>query len=52
MDAERWMQELEMLDKVRQSVRAKERAEAAEQEEQVRQKAEKRAWLRELGRKA
>jgi hypothetical protein len=51
MSAERWMQELEMLEKVRQSVRAKERAEAAEQE-RIRQEAEKRAWMRELGQKA
>ena len=49
MTAERWMQELEMMDKVRQAVNAKEKAKAEEQE-QIRQDAEKRAWLRELER--
>ncbi len=49
MDAERWMQELEMWEKVRHDVLAKEKAEAAEQE-RTRQETEKRAWLRELGR--
>ena len=48
MNAERWMQQLEMWEKARQQVRAKERAEAAEQE-RIRQEAEKRTWLRELG---
>jgi hypothetical protein len=47
MSAERWMQELEMVDKVRKDVLAKERVQAAEQEV-IRQDAEKRAWLREL----
>lgn len=47
MSAERWMQELEMMEKARKQVRAKERAEAAEQE-RIRQEAEKRAWMREL----
>lgn len=37
-----------MKEKVRRQLRAKERAEAAE-EERIRQEAEKRAWLRELG---
>jgi len=49
MDAERWMQELEMWEKVRHDVLAKEKAEAAEQE-RTRQETEKRAWFRELGR--
>ena len=49
MDAERRMQELEMIEKVRQAVLAKENAKAAEQEK-IRQDAEKRAWLRELER--
>lgn len=40
-----------MLEKARQDVLAKEKAEAAEQE-RIRQEAEKRAWIRELGRKA
>jgi len=47
MDAERWMKQLEMVDKVRQRLHTKEKAEAAE-EEAIRQEAEKRAWLREL----
>lgn len=51
MDAERWMKELEMIDKVRRDLRAKERAEAAEQE-RIRQESERRAWMRELGLKA
>jgi len=48
MDAERWIKQLEMLEKVRQDVLAKEKAQAAE-EERIKQEAEKRAWLRELG---
>jgi len=48
MDAERWIKQLEMLEKVSQQIRAKERARLAE-EEKIRQEAEKRAWLRELG---
>jgi len=48
MDAERWMQEIEMIEKIRRAVLAKEKAQAAE-EERMRQEAEKRAWLRELG---
>jgi hypothetical protein len=51
MDAEQWMQELAMLDKVRHDVLDKEKAEAAKQE-RTRQEAENKAWLRELGRKA
>ena len=51
MTAERWIQELEMMDKVRQAVNAKEKAKAEEQE-QIRQDAERRAWLRELKRAA
>jgi len=51
MDAERWMQELEMWEKVRHGVLAKGKAEATEQE-RTRQETEKRTWLRELGRKA
>ena len=51
MTAERWMQELEMMDKVRQAVNAKEKA-MAEEQEQIRQDAERRAWLRELKRAA
>jgi hypothetical protein len=50
MDAERWMKQLEMNEKVRQAVLAKEKVKLAE-EERIRQEAEKRAWLRELGRK-
>jgi len=49
MDAERWIRETEMTARVRQAVRVKERAQADE-EESIRQEAEKRAWLRELGR--
>jgi len=48
MDAERWMQEIEMIEKIRRVVLAKERVQLAE-EERIRQEAEKRAWLRELG---
>jgi len=47
MDAERWMKQLEMAEKVKHQLWAKEKAEAAEQE-QIRQEAERRAWLREL----
>jgi len=47
MDADRWMKEIEMVEKVRRDLRAKEKAEAAE-EEQIRQEAEKQAWMREL----
>lgn len=47
MSAERWMKELEMLEKVRKHVRAKEKAQAAEQEK-IRQAAEERAWRREI----
>jgi len=47
MDAERWMKELEMVEKVRQDVHAKEKARAEEQEK-IRQEAERRAWRREL----
>jgi len=47
MDAERWMQGLEMAEKVKHQLWAKENAKAAEQEK-IRQDAEKRAWLREL----
>lgn len=47
MSAEKWMKHLEMFEKVRRQVRAKERAEVAEQE-RIRQEAEKRALLREL----
>ena len=39
-----------MMDKVRQAVNANDKAKAEEQE-QIRQEAEKRAWLRELERK-
>jgi len=49
MDAERWIKEIEMMARVRQAVHAKERA-RADEEESIRQEAEKRAWLRELGR--
>jgi len=49
MDAERWMQELEMIEQVRSDLLCKQKAQAAE-EEKIRQEAEKRAWLRELGR--
>jgi hypothetical protein len=49
MDAERWMQELEMAEKVKHQLWAKENAKAAEQEK-IRQDAEKRAWIRELER--
>ena len=51
MDAERWMKEIEMTARVRQAVRAKERA-RADEEESIRQEAEKRAWFRELGQAA
>jgi len=47
MSAERWMKHLEMVEKVRKQVRAKERAQVAKQEK-IRQEAEKRSWLREL----
>lgn len=47
MSAERWMEHLKMVEKARQHVRAKEKAQAAEQEK-IRQEAEKRAWMREL----
>jgi len=47
MDAERWMKELEMAEKVKYQLWAKENAKAAE-EEKIRQDAERRAWLREL----
>ena len=49
MDAERWMKQLEMMEKVKRDLRAKEKAQATE-EERIRQQAERRAWLRELGR--
>lgn len=49
MDAERWMQKLEMAEKVKHQLWAKENAKTAEQEK-IRQDAEKRAWLRELER--
>jgi len=49
MNAERWIKQLEMIEKVRGDLRAKEKAEA-EEEERIRQEAERRAWLRELGR--
>jgi len=48
MEAERWMKEIEMIEKIRRAVLAKEKAQAAA-EEKIRQEAEKRAWLRELG---
>jgi len=48
MDAERWIKQLEMIEKIRRAVLAKEKAQAAE-EEKISQEAEKRAWLRELG---
>jgi len=48
MSAENWMKQLEMAEKVRQDVHAKEKAQAEEQEA-IRQDAERRAWLRELG---
>lgn len=48
MSAERWIKELEMIRKVRQHVRAKEKVQAAE-EEKIRQEAEKQAWIREFG---
>lgn len=47
MTAERWIQELEMAEKVKHQLWAKENAKTAEQEK-IRQDAEKRAWLREL----
>jgi hypothetical protein len=47
MSAERWMKELEIQHQVRQHLQAKEKAQAVEQEE-IRQDAERRAWLREL----
>lgn len=51
MDAERWIKQLEMWEKVRHNVLAKEKAQAAEQE-RIRQEAERRAWMRELGQTA
>jgi len=47
MDAERWIRQLEMMEKAKRDLRAKEKAQAAE-EERIRQQAERRAWLREL----
>ena len=47
MEVEEWMKHLEMIRKVRQHVRAKEKAQVAEQEK-IRQEAEKRAWMKEL----
>jgi hypothetical protein len=49
IDAERWIKQLNLIEKVKQDLRAKEKAEAGE-EERIRQEAESRAWLRELGR--
>ena len=49
MDAERWIKQLEMAEKVKHQLWAKENAKAAEQEK-IREDAEKRAWLRELER--
>jgi hypothetical protein len=51
MAAEKWMRHLRMVEEVRKHVRAKEHAEAAEQE-RTRQEAQRRAWLRELGQAA
>jgi len=51
MDAERWIKQLEMIEKVRGDLRAKEKAEADE-EQRIGQESERRAWMRELGRKA
>ena len=49
MTAERWIKQLEMAEKVKHQLWAKENAKAAEQEK-IREDAEKRAWLRELER--
>ena len=51
MTTEKCIRHLEMLEEARKYVRAKQQAEAAEQE-RMRQEAEKRAWLRELGQAA
>jgi hypothetical protein len=50
MTAERWIKQLEMAEKVKHQLWAKENAKTADQEV-IRQDAEKRAWLRELERK-
>ena len=49
MTAERWIKQLEMAEKVKHQLWAKENAKTADQEV-IRQDAEKRAWLRELER--
>jgi hypothetical protein len=51
MDAERWIKELEVWEKARRDFRAKEKAEADE-EQRIGQESERRAWMRELGRTA
>jgi predicted dithiol-disulfide oxidoreductase (DUF899 family) len=51
MNAERWIKELEVWEKARHDVLAKEKAEADE-EQRIGQESERRAWMRELGRKA
>jgi len=49
MSDERWIKRLEMLEKIKQAVNAKEKTRAEEQEI-IMQEAERRAWLRTLQR--